>query len=173
LSDTRSRAHHAGQQIIKGVRLLQVAQPQCVGRGYIHREIARDRSEHLDQAHIVGAPVGGVAIGADVHPDNAAAVGPGDEAGEHGFAARTVEPEPIDDRFVSIEAKQARARVARLRAQGDGADFGKAEAKAQERVRHVGTLVEPGRDADRIAKVQSERPHRKSRIIARLSDPRG
>jgi hypothetical protein len=60
-----------------------------------------------------------------------------------------------------------------LRAQRNGADFGKAEAKPEERVRHVGALVEAGRYADRIAKIQSERPHRKSRIVARLPDPRG
>ncbi len=66
---------------------------------------------------------------------------------------------------VGRQPEQARPRIARLRQQRDGADLDKTEAEPQQRIRHLGMLVEPGRHAERIGEVEPEGAHRQERIL--------
>ena len=91
---------------------------------------------------------------------------------QHDVGALRVKAEAIDDALVGLQAEDPRARVARLWPRRDGADFGKAEAQAQQDVRHLGILVEPGRHADRIGKVEPESPHRQPLVVASDADRR-
>ena len=87
------------------------------------------------------------------------------EPRQHDRRAVVVEAEPVDDRVVGVETEQARARIAGLRARRHGADLDEAEAEPQQRVRHLGILVEAGREADRIGEIQPEGADRKPRIV--------
>ena len=82
------------------------------------------------------------------------------EPRQHNSRALAVEAEPVDHGLVGFEAKQPRARIARLRQWRHRADFDKAEAETQQRVRHLGVLVEARRDPDRIGEIEPERSHR-------------
>ena len=70
-----ARVHHARQQFVEHLALLQVAQARRVGRGNVAGEIARDRREHLDLADIVADAVGAILVGADIDADDAAGMG--------------------------------------------------------------------------------------------------
>ena len=61
-----------------------------------------------------------------------------------------------------------RPRIAGLRPRRHGADLDKAETELQQRIGHFRILVETGRHADRVGKIQAEGPHRQFVII----DPR-
>src|SRR5260221_12339123 len=76
-----------------------------------------------------------------------------------------VEAQPIDHRLVTVEPKETGARVARLRQGCDGADLDEAETQLEERVSHLGMLVEARGHTDRIGKVEAEGTHRKARVI--------
>ncbi len=89
-----------------------------------------------------------------------------------GARALAVEAEPVDDALVGGQPEQARARIAGLRLRRHGPDLDKAEAEPQERVRHLAMLVEAGRHADRIGKIEAEHPHRQPRIVARRGTAR-
>ena len=67
-----------------------------------------------------------------------------------------VEAEPIDQRLIARQAKQARARIARLRPRRQRADLDKAEAGAEQPARRLGVLVEARRHAERIGEGQAE-----------------
>ena len=151
------------------LRLLQVAQAGRVGRGNVDGEIARDRRERLDQAHIVGDAVGGLLVGADIDADDAARVRRARKPAQHRLGALAVEAEPVDHALVGGEPEQARARIARLRLRRHGADLDEAEAEPEQRIGHLGVLVEPGRHADRIGEVEPEGPHREPRVVGASS----
>ena len=82
-----------------------------------------------------------------------------------GLRALAVEAEPVDHALVRVEAEQARARIARLRLRRHAADFDEAEAEAKQLVRHLGVLVEAGREPDRIGKRQPERLHAQLLVV--------
>jgi len=63
-----------------------------------------------------------------------------------------VEAEPVDRRAVLRQAEDARARVARLGARGEGADLDESEAEAEQRAGHFGVLVETCCQTDRRRK---------------------
>ena len=155
----------AGQQIVKAGGALQIAQTRRVGRGDIHGDVACDRRKRLDQAHIVRDAIGAVAVGADIHPDDAALVRAPHQPRQHTRLALVVEAEPVDHGLVGVETEEARTRIALLRARRDGANFDEAETEAEQRVRHFGVLVEAGRDADRIGEIQPEYAGREFRIV--------
>ena len=71
-----------------------------------------------------------------------------------------VEAEPVDQRQIFLQPEQPRLRVAGLRARRDGPDLGETEAQRQDRVRHLGVLVEAGRQADGIGKDPAPEPRR-------------
>ncbi len=56
-----------------------------------------------------------------------------------------------------IEPEQPRPRIARLRLRRDAARLDEPEAEPQQRVDHLGMLVEAGRQADRIGEGQAKR----------------
>ena len=140
--------------------LLQIAQARRIGRRHVDGEIAGDRREGLDQPHIILGAVGRVAVGADIDADDAAVVGARGEPRQHRRRALVVEAEPVDHALVGLEPEQARPRIAGLRPRRHGADLDKAEAEAQQRVRHLRVLVEAGGDADRIGEIEPEGAHR-------------
>ena len=154
------------QQVVERAGLLQIAQPRRVRRGNVDGDIARHRREPLDQPHIIGDAVGRVFVGPDIDADNAAGIGPRREPAQHGLGALRVEAEPVDHPLIGVKAEDPRPRVAPLRQRRDGAGFDKAEAQAQQRIRHLGILVEPRRHADRIGKIQPEGAHRQAFVVA-------
>ena len=79
--------------------------------------------------------------------------------------AAVVEAVAIDERFVARQAEDARARVARLRPGRQRADLGEAQAKGEQRVRHLGVLVKAGGDAERVGKGEAERLDREARVV--------
>ncbi len=89
------------------------------------------------------------------------------EPRQHHRFAVAVEAEPVDHAAIGFEPENARPRIAGLRQRRDGADLDKAEAQAEQRVGHLGVLVEAGRDTDRIWEVEAEGPHPQPRIIGR------
>ena len=94
------------------------------------------------------------------------------EARRDGRDAVAVEAEPVDHRLVGIEAEQARARIARLRLRRHAADLDEAETEPQQRIRHLGILVEAGRKPDRIGKAQPEGRDGKRLIVRRRTRQR-
>ena len=161
-----ARIDHARQQVVERAGLLQIAQARRVGRGNIDGDVARDRREPLDQPHIIGDAVRRILVGPDIDADDAAGIGPRGEPVQNGFGALRIEAEPVDDAPIGVEAKDARPRVAPLRQRRDGADFDKAKAQAQQRVRHLGILVEPRRHADRVGEIEPEGAHRQPFVVA-------
>jgi hypothetical protein len=94
-------------------------------------------------------------------------------AAEHGVCPFAVEAQAIDQALVGHQPKQARARIAGLRQRGNGADFDKAEAQAQQRIGDLAVLVKACRHAERVGKVETEGPYRKRAVIGgRLSQRR-
>src|SRR3569623_798447 len=72
------------------------------------------------------------------------------------LGAGAVEPHAVDDARVLFETDLPRPRIARLRQWRDRADLDEAEAEPQQRVRHLGVLVETRRHPDRVWKVEPE-----------------
>ena len=163
----------ARQQIVERGGALQLAQARRVGRGNVDGDVACDRRDRFDQADVVGGAVAGIPVGADVDPDDAALGRPRRQPRQHRGLALAVEAEPVDHRLIGLEPEHARPRIAGLRQRRHRADLDEAEAQAEQRVRHLGVLVEARRDADRIGKVEPEGPHRQPRIIGRRPPPRG
>ncbi len=89
------------------------------------------------------------------------------EPAQHGVGAFAVEAEPVDHALVGMEPEQARARIAGLRQRRHRADLDEAEAEPQQRVGHLGMLVEARRHADRIGEIEAEGTHREPRIVRR------
>jgi hypothetical protein len=110
--------------------LLQVAQGPVFGRRHVDGEIARHRREGLDQPDVIGDPVGGILVGADIDPDNAATMRARREPPQHRIAAVIVEAHAVDHGFVALQPEQPRPRIAGLRFRGHRADLGKAETRA-------------------------------------------
>ncbi len=151
-----ARVEHAGEQIVERLGLLQIAQAGRVGRGDVDGEIAGDGGEGLDQLGIIAAAVGAVAVGADIDADDAALPGPRGEPLERRGGARIVEAEAVDHALVRFEPEQARPRITGLRQRGERTDLDKAETEPQQRVRHLGVLVETGGEPNRIGEIQPE-----------------
>jgi hypothetical protein len=84
--------------------------------------------------------------------------------------AFVVEAHAVDQRFGLCQAEQPRTGVSALRARRDRADFDKAEAERGERIDVFAILVETGREAHRVRKVDSHHVAR-ARRIARGRDP--
>ena len=84
-----------------------------------------------------------------------------------------VEAEPVDDALRLRQAEQARTRIARLRARRHGADLDEAESQREQRIDHLGVLVEPGCHTDRIGKMQAERLDRETCVRAWRGQKRG
>ena len=167
-----AHGHDARQQIVERARFLQVAQAGGIGRGDVDGEVARHRREHFHQPRIVAGAVGRIAVGPDIDADDAAFMGARGEPRKHGGGALVIEAEAVDHALVGVETKQARPRVADLRARGDGADLDETKAEAQQRVRRLGILVEAGRDPDRIGKIEPEGTHGKLGRIGRPAPAR-
>ena len=74
---------------------------------------------------------------------------------------------------IGSEPEQPRPRIAGLRQRRDGADFDEAEAETQQSIGHFGVLVEARSNADRVGKIESERPQRQPLVIARRRRQRG
>ena len=81
--------------------------------------------------------------------------------------AVAVEAEAVDHRLIGIQPKKTRLRIARLRLRRHAPDLDEAEAEPQQRVRHLGVLVEPGREPDRIGERQPERLHAQLFVVRR------
>ncbi len=142
---TRSRASITrAKQIVEHCGLLQVAQARRVGRGNIDGDVARHRREALDQPHIIGDAIGRILVGADIDADDAAGIAraPASRARAPTVGALRIKAEPVDHAAIGIEPEHPRPRIAGLRQRRDGADFDKAEAEAQQRIGHLGVLVE-------------------------------
>ena len=84
---------------------------------------------------------------------------------QHRVGALAVEAEPVDHALVARQAEQARARIAGLRQRRHRADLDEAEAEPQQRIGHLGVLVEARRHADRIGKIEPEGAHGQARIV--------
>jgi hypothetical protein len=135
-------------------------------------EIARNRREGLDQLDIIGSPVGAILVGADIDPHNATVMRACGQPPQHRFGAVIVETHAIDDALVTLQPEQPRPWISGLWTRRHRADFDKAEAEPQQGIGHFRALVETRRHADRIGKVQAERPHRKFRIVRLRPDRR-
>ena len=151
------RIDHAGQQIIQRLRLLQITQTWRVRRGHVDRKITGDGGERLDQSSIILGSIFRVAIGADIDANDPARTATGGKPHMHRSRTAIIEAQPIDDRLVGLEAKQARSRVAGLGLRRDRSDLYETEAEPKQRVRNFRILVKTGRKADGIRKLESER----------------
>ena len=145
--------------------LLQVAQARRVRRGDVDREIARDRRKGLDQRDIVADAVGRILVGADIDADDAGKLRARRKSSKHGLGAVIVEAHAVDHGLVALEAEQPRPRIAALRLRRHRADLDKAEAEPQQRVRHLGVLVEARGHADRIGEIEAEGAHRELAVV--------
>ena len=85
----------------------------------------------------------------------------------HSLEPVAVEAEAVDDRFVPLQAEDARARVAGLRPRHDAAELHEAEAEREQRVGDLALLVEAGREPDRIGDAPPESRDREARVVAR------
>ena len=169
---TRSRASITlASRSSSAAGLLQIAQARRVRRGDVDGEIARDRREHLDQPDVVGDAVGRILVGPDIDADDAALMRARRQPPQHRVGAVIVEAHAVDDGFVALQAKQPRPRIAALRLRRHRADLDKAETEPQQRVRHLGALVEARGHADRIGKIQAEGAHRQFRIVGARLEP--
>ena len=160
---------HARQKIIEHARLLQIAQARRVGRRDVDGEIGRDIGERFHAIHVVGDAIRRFLVGADIHADNSAASHAGLEARMDYVMPLAVEAKAIDDTFVLNETKQPRLGIAGLRERRDSANLDGAKACAQQGVRRLRALVEPGRHAEGIRKVDAERLRAQTRISRRRS----
>ena len=167
-----ARVDHLGQEIVERGGLLQIAQARRVRRRYVDGEIARHRREGLDQLDIIGDAIGGILVGADIDADDAAEMRARRQPPQHRLGAVIVEAHAVDDGFVALQPEQPRPRIAGLRLRRHRADFDKAETQPQQRIRHLGALVEARRHADRIGKIQAEGPHRQFWIVRPRPDRR-
>ena len=172
LAHALARIDHLGEQVVERRRLLQIAQARRVRRGDVDGEIARDRRERLDQRDVIGDAIGRILVGPDIDADDAAMMGARSEPAQHGFGAVIVEAQAVDHGFIALQAKQPRPRIAALRLRRHGADFDKAETEPQQRVGHLGVLVEARSHADRIGKVQAEGAHRQLVVVGARLDRR-
>ncbi len=84
---------------------------------------------------------------------------------QHRFGAVIVEAHAVDHGLVALEPEQPRPRIAGLRLRRHGADLDEAETQPQQRIRHLRALVEARGHADRIGKIQAERPHRQFGVV--------
>ena len=94
------------------------------------------------------------------------------EPAQHRVGALAVEAEPIDHAFVARQPKHARARIAGLRLRRHGADLDEAETELEQRVGHLGVLVEARRHPDRVGEIEPEGPHRQPRVVRHQLDER-
>jgi len=60
--------------------------------------------------------------------------------------------------------EQPRPRVSVLRQGGQRPHLDEAEAEAEHLPEHLGILVEPGREPDRVGEIESRDPHRQDRV---------
>ena len=95
-------------------------------------------------------------------------VGARREPRQHRGRALAVEAEPVDHRLVRIRAGTAAAADCPVCGSGVTVPIStKPKPSAEQRVRHLGMLVEARRDSDRIGEVEPEGPHREPRIVGR------
>jgi len=129
-----------------------------VGAGNVDCQIAGQRGHDPRHHRIVCNPVGRILVGphVDAH-DPAPALARGQSFCGQPCAA-IVEAHAVDHGPVFRQPEQAWQRIARLRQRGDRSDFGKAEAKPQQRIGHLPVLVEASRHAQRVGKIQAGHP---------------
>jgi hypothetical protein len=147
----------AGQEIVEGCRLVQIAQAGRVRRGNINGEIAGNIGKAAQPRDIIGDPIGRIAIGANIDPDDAGGRRMPAQALMHARLTFVIEAEPVDQPRILAEAKNPRLRIAVLRARRHGAHLGKTQPATEQGVDHFGVLVESGRQPERIGKGQTER----------------
>src|SRR5712691_3438066 len=82
---------------------------------------------------------------------------------QKGVDADVIEAEAVDERLRLRQPEQARLGIARLRSRRHRPDLDEAEAQLRQRVDVLRVLVEAGCQADRIRKLQPERPDRTGR----------
>ena len=80
-----------------------------------------------------------------------------------------VETEAVDHRLILDQAEDARLWIAWLRLRGDRPDLGEAEAELQQRLGHLGILVEAGGHAERIDEVEASNRLPQARIGGQLA----
>ena len=159
------RIHHPLQEIVEHLSLLQLAQTRGVGRGDIDGEVAHDRRKGFDQSHVICDAVGAFLVGADIDPDDAAFACTAGETAQHRVGALAVETQTIDHAVVAIEPKEPGPRIPDLCQGSDRPDLNEAKTELEESVRHLGVLIEAGRHADRIGKIEPERSDSEPRIV--------
>src|SRR5204862_7937287 len=143
------------------VGFLQRAQALGVRRRDVDRDVRGVRIHLLEGNRVVVDRALGRRVGVLADVDSNDAV-PARAAyvGDEGVGADVVEAEAVDDRFALRNAEQARARIARLRAGRDGADFDEAETERGHRVDVLGILVEARGEADRIRELETHGAYR-------------
>ena len=130
--------------------------PGRVGRGDVDRQIVGEAGEARHPVDIVGDAVGGVAVGAEIDADDAAAA-----AAPARRRATASWPSLLKPRRLMIArcsaAGRGAARIAGLRPRRHGADLDEAEAEREQRVGHLAVLVEAGGEPDRIGEIEAEK----------------
>lgn len=165
LGEAGLRRLEAAEEVVEFGFALQLAQVLGVGRGDVHRDVAR-QGVHFFQAGevVVGGTLDrGVEVLADVDAEDAAVLRR-THVREQDVDAVVVEAHAIDDAPHLGQAEHARAGVARLRARRDRADLEEAETEAGEAVDRLAVLVEPGGEADAVGKAQAHDLDRARRL---------
>ena len=162
----------AREQVAQRRAVLQVAQPGGVGRRNIDGEIVGVRPGFLqaDAVIIQRCFVRRVLVFAEVDAKQRAGFGGGGKAGGQGVDAEVVEAHAVDDGVKFGQAEQARARVARLRARGDGADFDEAKAGAVEGADGDAVFVQSGGKTEAVGEGQSHQFDGRAAAAARHED---
>jgi hypothetical protein len=132
--------------------------------GDVRRDIIGERRQAREGDAIIDNTIGRVLVRTDIDADDAATPLAAHQTLRRRFHAAVVEAHAVDDGAIFGKPEQARARIAGLRPRCDGAAFDEAEAESQHRVRHLGILVEAGREPDGVGKIEPEGAHRKARI---------
>jgi hypothetical protein len=160
------------QQCFQFATTLQIAQAGRIGRRDVDGQIGGEPGETGNAGRIVADPVFGFLVGADIDADDAGLSRARGQPFRGGRMPLIVEAEPVDHRLVLAQPEDARSGVSGLRQRRYRADFCKAEAEPQQRVGHLGVLVEACRHAEWIGEGQSRDGGCKPRIGFRPSRQR-
>ena len=147
---------------------LQVAQAGRVGRGDVEHEVVGVRGEPAHGAR--GSRSAACSLLAPfarptLTPSTVARAAAGDPRRDR-LGAGVREAHAVLQRAVGGQAPHARARVARLRERGDGADLDGAEAERAQALEPARVLVDAGGDAERAREAQAERVDGQHRVRA-------
>ena len=151
------------QQLFQGVTVLQRAQPRCVRRGNIDRDIGGVLIHFFQANQVV---LGGILhrrikVLTDIDTQHAVEFGFFHLLNQvvHPFV---VEAHAVDDGATFRDTEQTRLRVAWLRARGNGTNFDKAKPQTSESVDIIAVLIQPCCQTNRIRKLDARHRHRSS-----------